>query len=165
MKKHIMFSAAVQHAKQEKMQSSKLTLSTAVSLLFSFKAVHSSARQCATVIFASNQGSISDASSAGSASMIDFLAFAFLGAFVTAVAATAVFLYRRRRERIADKNFASPNAGCEKGKDKDVRSVPDGMICPKCHRGYDIDARFCPHDAARLVPYSKWRLSKLPPAP
>ncbi|MDD5309224.1 MAG: hypothetical protein PHU25_18070 [Deltaproteobacteria bacterium] len=34
-----------------------------------------------------------------------------------------------------------------------------GMICPKCHRGYDGDARFCPHDSEKLMPYPEWRAS------
>jgi hypothetical protein len=44
-------------------------------------------------------------------------------------------------------------------------AVLHGMICPKCHRGYDADARFCPHDAMELIPYSEWRLSRMPPPP
>jgi hypothetical protein len=37
-----------------------------------------------------------------------------------------------------------------------------GMICPRCHRGYDSDARFCPHDSEKLVPYFEWRNRKKP---
>ena len=33
----------------------------------------------------------------------------------------------------------------------------NGVICPKCHRGYDPGARFCPHDSEKLIPYSDWR--------
>lgn len=32
-----------------------------------------------------------------------------------------------------------------------------GMVCPKCHRGYDSTARFCPHDSEKLLPFTEWR--------
>ena len=47
----------------------------------------------------------------------------------------------------------------------EMKEMITGKVCPKCFRGYDRDAQFCPHDAAALIPYSEWRLSKLPPSP
>ena len=38
-----------------------------------------------------------------------------------------------------------------------VEAPVEGMVCPKCYRGYDPGAKFCPHDSEKLVPYPEWR--------
>jgi hypothetical protein len=37
----------------------------------------------------------------------------------------------------------------------------ENVICPRCRRGFDPTVRTCPTDGVELIPYSKWRASKL----
>jgi hypothetical protein len=52
---------------------------------------------------------------------------------------------------------APPRSSVDSGRSFAEPSEPPGMVCPTCHRAYDADARFCPHDSSRLLPYPEWR--------
>jgi hypothetical protein len=92
-----------------------------------------------------------------SAVILFFLGIAVIGLII----AISMLLKQRAIRR---KRGGEPEQSEATNRDSALSSSkPDaGMVCPKCNRGYDSSARFCPHDSEKLVPYLEWRTKSYP---
>jgi hypothetical protein len=81
-------------------------------------------------------------------------AVVLIGSIAAAGLILIIIFFRRRKSLLLNKIVADDKKSVIPSLNPPTAK---GMVCPKCHRGYDDNARFCPHDSTKLIPYEKWR--------